>query len=93
MIKDPYFENYELENKRRNMIDTGLNNEELKRYGFRSISFLHVLLAKLFFLPIVILLLLCFFTISLIVKIIIKKEFTTKVYNIAFYCLFFNIPI
>ena len=75
------------------MIDTGLNNEELKRYGFRSISFLHVLLAKLFFLPIVILILLVFFLLSLVIKTMIKKEFTTKVYNVAFYCLFFNIPI
>ena len=43
MVSDPYFE-------RRELSETGLIQHEFESYGFYSVSFLHVFLAKIFFL-------------------------------------------
>lgn len=92
MIKEPYFETNSV-NYRWSLVDTDLNNEEFRWYGFRSISFVHVCLAKLFFLPIVLIILAFFLLFAFLLKKFVKKTFTNTLFNISFYCLFFNVPL
>lgn len=92
MIKEPYFETNSV-TQWWSLVDTDLNDEEFRWYGFRSISFVHVCLAKLFFLPIILIILGFFLLIAFLLKLIIKKKATNMIFNISFYCLFFNVPL
>jgi len=92
MIKEPYFDNNDVV-EWRELSNTQLNDEEFWRYGFWTISFLHVCLAKLFFLPIIIIILVGFLIISALVNFIVWKNWTSKVYYVALYGLFCNIPL
>ena len=93
MVKDPYFDTNEV-TKRRTLSDTHLQDEEFRRYGFWSISFLHVLLAKLFFLPIIMIVMFGMLLISIGLKIVKRDNKIVK--NIHYFALFgvcFNVPL
>lgn len=73
---------------------TTSENEKYFDYGFRSVSFTHVLLAKLFLLPILLALFLVALVISFIFKCVFSKSWVAdKIFLFFKYFCFFNLPI
>ena len=91
MVKEPYFDSNEVQ--KRFLSDSNLEEDEFIRYGFVSVSFLHVALAKLFFLPIILVILTCFTFMALVLKLTLKSSIWLKLFSLSLYCLFFNIPL
>lgn len=73
---------------------TTSENEKYTSYGFKSISFTHVLLSKLFLLPILLALFLVALFISFIFKCVFSKSSVVdKIFLFFKYLCFFNLPI
>jgi len=73
---------------------TTSENEKYTAYGFKSISFTHVLLSKLFLLPILFALFLVALCISFTFKCAFSKSWVAdKIFLFFKYFCFFNLPI
>ena len=89
VIDDPYEGSYG-----RRSLSTLEIGPEYEDYGLKTISFTHVLLAKFFFLPIFLALLVFALLIALALKCAFKSNnIFMKIFAFLKSCLFFNLPI
>lgn len=86
-IEDPF------DSDRWNLATKETENEWYHAYGFKSISFTHVLLSKLFLLPILFVFFIFLLLVSFCMKCAVRHKITEAIFLFFKYMCFFNLPI